>query len=117
MVRSSDKVLAVAATLLFLTGCAMTGGNSGSIQSYPFLAVEPKWIRDGEAVFYDGRRWYPQDDVEVFVDSEMLLIGDYRGVQVFVAKTDVKPYDRLYTKFDVNKYRYYYSVKKANDPS
>ena len=76
------------------------------------MALEPKWIRDGEAIIYDGRRWYPQDDVEVLQDSEVLLIGVYRGVQVFVTKTDVKPYDRLYTKFDVNKYRYYYSLKK-----
>jgi hypothetical protein len=96
---------------VILTGCSSTG-NSGSIQSYSFMAVEPKWIRDGEPIFYDGQRWYPQDDVEVMQDSEVTLIGDYRGVQVFTAKTDVKPFDRLYTKFDVNKYRYYYPQKK-----
>jgi hypothetical protein len=101
----------VAGTFLFLTGCG-GGGNKGSIQSYPFLAVEPKWVRDGEPIFYQGQRWYPQDDVEVLQDSEVTLIGDYRGVQVFITKTDVKPYDRLYTKFDINKYRYYSPKRK-----
>jgi len=91
---------------LLMAGCSSTG-NSGSIQSYAFPTVEAKWIRDGEAIFYDGKRWYPQDDIEVMQDSEVSLIGDYRAVQIFTAKTDVKPYDRLYTKFAFNKYRYY----------
>jgi hypothetical protein len=111
--RKSEAFLLgiLAGLFLVLAGCSSVG-NNGSIQSYPFLAQEPKWIREGEPIFYEGQRWYPQDDIEVLQDPEVLLIGDYRGIQVFVAKTDVKPYERLYTKFDVNKYRYYYSQKK-----
>ena len=40
-------------------------------------------------------------------DSEVYQIGIYKGVQIFVEKTDTKPYDRIYTKFDKNKFRYF----------
>jgi hypothetical protein len=116
MMQARNKIAAgLIVAIFFLGGCA-SSGNEGRIQSYPAPETEAKWIREGEPIIYDGKRWYPQDDVEVLTDPEMALIGDYRGVQVFVAKSDVKPFQRLYTKFDINKYRYYYS-KKKNDQS
>jgi hypothetical protein len=101
---SKRQLLVLTLACLAITGC-LSSGNSGSIQSYSFMAVEPKWIREGEPIFFDGKRWYPQDDIEMMQDNEVFLLGEYRGLQIFVAKTDVKPYERLYTKFDVNKYR------------
>ena len=67
--------------------------------------TEAEWVRNGEALMFEGGPWYPQDSVENILDSEVYPIGEYRGVQIFVEFTDVKPYDQMYTRFAKNKYR------------
>jgi len=92
----------------FLGGCAsINSGNSGQVQSYPAPAIESEWIRNGEPIEYDGSKWYPVNDYEVLQDSEVYQMMEYKGVQVFVEKIATKPYDRIYTKFDKNKFRYF----------
>jgi hypothetical protein len=92
----------------FLGGCASTNsGNDGQVQSYAAPVIEAGWIRDGEPIEYDGSKWYPVNDYEVLQDSEVFQIAEYKGVQIFVAKIAIKPYDRLYTKFDKNRFRYF----------
>ena len=92
----------------FWGGCAsVNSGNNGQVQSYPVSAIEAGWIRDGDPIEYDGDRWYPVNDYEILQDSEVFRIGEYKGVQIFVEKIAVKPYERLYTKFDKNKFRYF----------
>ena len=105
MVRLRIALGMIVVTLL-TAGCS-SSGNKGVMQSYPPPAVEALWIRNGEPIIYDERKWFPRDDIEIFQDSEVALIGEYRGVQIFVEKTDVKPYGRLYTKFGFNQFRYY----------
>ena len=91
-----------------LTGCAsVNSGNSGQVQSYPAPAIEAAWIRNGEPIDYDGVKWFPINDYEVLQDSEVFQITEYKGVQIFVEKIAIKPYERLYTKFDKNKFRYF----------
>ena len=92
-----------------LTGCTLHrgGGNEGQLQSFPFHTVEPSWIRNGEPIEFEGEMWYPQDGTETLLDSEVMYLGEYRGVQFFLDKVDVRPYDRLYTKFGKNKFRYF----------
>ena len=98
----------------FLGGCAsVNSGNNGQVQTYPSPVIEAGWIRDGKPIEYDGSRWYPVNDYEVLQDSEVFRIGEYKGVQIFVEKIAVKPYERLYTKFDKNKFRYF--ERKDND--
>ena len=92
----------------FLGGCAsVNSGNDGQVQSYPAPAIEATWIRDGEPIEYDGSKWYPINDYEVLQDSEVYQVCEYKGIQVFVEKISVKPYKRIYTKFDKNKFRYF----------
>ena len=99
---------------IFLGGCTtVNSGNNGQVQSYPYPAIEAGWIRDGEPIEYDGSRWYPVNDYEVLKDPEVFQIGEYKGVQIFVEKIAVKPYERLYTKFDKNKFRYF--ERRDND--
>lgn len=93
--------------ILPLAGCQSTTGNVGNVQSFPVLPVEPDWIRNGEPVLYEAESWFPADDVESLLDSEVLLLGDYRGTQIFADKVDVRPYERIYTKFGRNKFRYF----------
>lgn len=92
----------------FWGGCTtVNSGNDGQVQSYPAPVIEAGWIRNGEPIEYDGSKWYPVNDYEVLEDSEVYQITEYRGVQVFVEKIATKPYDRIYTKFDKNKFRYF----------
>jgi len=93
---------------LFLGGCAsLNSGNDGQVQSYPAPGVEAQWIRNGEPIEFEGSKWYPANDYEVLEDSEVYQVGQYKGVQVFVEKIATKPFDRIYTKFDKNQFRYF----------
>ena len=97
-----------ALSVVSLVGCRnLSSGNDGQMQSYPAPAIEAGWIRNGEPIGYNGQKWFPTDDVENLLDSEVYQVGEYKGIQVFVDKIDAKPYDRLYTKFAKGKFRYY----------
>jgi hypothetical protein len=98
----------------FLGGCASgNSGNNSQVQIFPSPIIEAGWIRNGEPIIYDGYKWYPVKDYEVLQDSEVLKISVYKGVQVFVEKIAVKPYERIYTKFAKNKFRYF--ERRDND--
>jgi len=93
---------------VFLSGCAgLNPGNNGQVQSFPAPIIESEWIRNGEPIEFEGYKWYPANDYEVLEDSEVLQVAQYKDVQVFVEKVATKPYDRIYTKFDKNKFRYF----------
>jgi hypothetical protein len=97
----------------FLGGCtSVNSGNNGQVESYPSPVIEAGWIRNGESIDFDGYKWYPVNDYEVLQDSEVFQVGEYKGVQVFVEKIATKPYERIYTKFDKNKFRYF---ERRND--
>ena len=103
------KFITLVIFLVTAAGCASKTGNVGQVQYYATPKVEAKWIREGQPITFENVLWYPVDDVEVLKDTEVIPIGEFQGVQVFVEKTDVRPYDRLYTKFEINKYRFYES--------
>ncbi len=91
----------------FMAGCQATGGNTGQLHSYSIASIEAEWIRNGEPIEFEKKLWYPADSVEGFLDAEMALVGTYQGVQFFIDKVDVRPYDRLYTKFGRNQFRFF----------
>ena len=105
--KKINYVLLAVFVLAVAPGCAHPPGNVGHIQSYSAPVVEAEWIRNGQPITFEDELWFPVDEVEALLDSEVYLVGEYQGVQIFVEKTDVRPYDRLYTKFDVNKFRIY----------
>ncbi len=88
-----------------LAGCASWKKKKEVPKTYPIQGIEAQWIRDGEPIEYGGKKWCPLDMTENLLDSEVFYLGTYRGVQFFVEKVDVKPYNRLYTKFAKNKFR------------
>ncbi len=101
--------------VFFWAGCG--GGNipnRGQMDIYRFPSIEAAWVQNGEPIEFEGELWYPTDGVENLLDSEVYLVGEYRGVQFFIEKTDIRPYDRLYTKFARNRFRYF--QKKAIKP-
>ncbi|MCK5013560.1 MAG: hypothetical protein KAS66_07055 [Candidatus Omnitrophica bacterium] len=99
------SLLSLVFGLWSVAGCQNAGGNVGQVHSYSIAAIEAKWIRDGEPADFEDELWYPVDNIEIFLDSEMSLSGEYQGVQLFTDKVDVRPFDRLYTKFGRNKFR------------
>jgi hypothetical protein len=90
-----------------ITGCQSTQGNTGQINFYPAHSQEAQWIRNGEPIEFENAFWYNPEGFEIFLYSEMLIAGEYLGVPFFIDKVDVRPYDRLYTKFDRNKFRFF----------
>ena len=112
MARSLDKYsYLIVLGILFLAGCSSTSGNVGQVQSYAFTQSEAPWIKNGEPIEFEGAFWYPQDGIEVLLDSEVNFLGEYKGVAFFSDKVDVRPYKRLYTKFGRNQFRYYEKQK------
>ena len=104
IIRQGSRVFSLFFVLWLCVGCSRTLETA---QLYPVPAEEAEWIRQGEPIEFEGERWYPVDGVENLLDSEVYLAGEYRGVQIFVEKMDVRPYDRLYTKFEKNRFRYF----------
>jgi len=94
------------AVFLF-TGCRSTDGDIKRMRHHSRSSMEAEWILNGEPIEFEGELWYPSDNVEGFMDSEMYWAGEYRDVPFFVDKTDVRPYGRLYTKFGKNKFRFF----------
>ena len=113
---SNTFVAALVTSMLLLTmlfsGCQTTkSGKSGKLKTYAVSNAEAVWITNGEPIEFEGENWYPQDGIETLLDSEVRLIGEYRDVQFFVDQVDVRPYNRLYTKFGKNRFRYF--VRRA----
>ena len=88
---------------IFLAGCNTIQTKTET--AAPTLNLEALWIRNGEPIIFENESWYPQDDIESYFDNELYLLGKYQGVEFYVEKMDVRPYNRLYTKFGKNKYR------------
>jgi len=95
-----------------LAGCSNFLTSDGKIKTVSISMIEPEWIRNGEPIEYEGEKWYPQDGIEVMTDAEVYALGEYRGVPFFIDKQDVRPYDRLYTKFGHNKFRYFEKIHR-----
>jgi hypothetical protein len=86
-------------------GCILPQrGNEPSIISSTQL-TEPVWIRNGEPIVFEAEDWFPMDEVENLLDSEVYEAGTYREVPFFIERTDVRPFERIYTHFSKNRYR------------
>jgi len=92
---------------LLISGCQSTSGNAGRLYDHSQTSTEEAWIRDGKPIEFESELWYPADGIESFLDSEMYFVMEYKGIDVLIDKVDVRPYERLYTKFDRNKFRFF----------
>ncbi len=98
--------------LILLMGCQSASTRQAQVQQYSFPELEAEWIRNGEPVEFEGELWFPADGMETLLDAEVYLAGEYKGVEIFIEKRDVRPLNRLYTKFGKNKFRFF--EKKGN---
>ena len=70
-----------------------------------FPIKEDAWIREGLPIIFQDQSWYPTEDIENLLDSEMELRGEYKGVPFYIEKRQIQPFNRIYTKFDNHRYR------------
>jgi len=105
--RRSEKLFMVILMALFFVGCGETAQRKSKPVNFDFPEIEADWIRNGEPIEFEGEGWYPRDAIEVLSDADVFFLGRDKGVEFFVEKIDVRPYDRLYTKFGNNKFRIY----------
>ncbi|MBF0384941.1 MAG: hypothetical protein HQL27_03625 [Candidatus Omnitrophica bacterium] len=103
--------LIICLTLLILAQFAGCGPVTASAVKDRPLSGEADWIRNGEPIVFEGENWYPQDGIETFIEGEVIWVGEYRGVDIVTDKVDVRPFERLYTKYGKNEYRYF--LKRA----
>ena len=108
------KLIFLSFLCFLFVGCSPMKGNIGNMATYSFSFVEPEWLRDGEPIEFEKELWSPEDNFEVLLDSEVYLLGEYREIQFFAERIDVRPYNRLYTKFGQNKFRTF-SKKMADN--
>ena len=112
MFKKFVPMIGLGISLLILTSCVTNEGNIGNMSTYAIPPNgEAQWIRNGEPIDFEENLWYPQDEVDTLLDSEVVPMGEYRSVQFFVETTDVRPLNQLYTKFGRNKFRVYRPMK------
>ena len=92
-------------SLVSITGCTLPQRGDGPSGMAVSQLTEPVWIRNGEAIIFEAEDWFPTDEVENLLDGEVYMAGTYRDVAFFVEKSDVRPFDRVYTYFSRNRYR------------
>ena len=90
-----------------LFGCMHLEQNVGNMAKHAIPDIEADWIQNGEPIEFDEHLWYPQDRFDILLDSEVYFKGEYLGVNFFVEKSDVRPYNKIFTKFGRNKFRVY----------
>ncbi len=101
---SIRKILSILTMISFsfcLLGCGAEFFRKKEPKMYSFPEVEARWIRLGQPIEFETEQWYPQDSIDIFLDKEVYLIGNYNGIEVFAEQADVRPYNRIYTKFGV----------------
>jgi hypothetical protein len=91
--------------VLLISGCVLSQGEAEKSITSSYPLTEPEWVRNGQPIEFEGTPWYPTDNVEGLLDSEVYQVGEYKGVAFFIDKVDVRPFDRLYTRFAKNRYR------------
>jgi hypothetical protein len=93
---SRRNAVSVMLALLACAGCAAPREK---------VPAEPDWIREGQPLVYEGANWLPQRRSEVFAESDLEQVGEYRGVPFFAERADLKPYATLYTTLGPYEYR------------
>lgn len=91
--------------IILLVTITYSGCISLNKSEFDHYINEAQWIRDGEPIIFEGENWYPIDIIENLLDEEVVIIETYRDEKVYIEKKEVRPYNRLYTKFGKRKYR------------
>lgn len=94
--------LGLLSLLILVSGCVSYA--PGQFRG-DFPIKESAWIKEGQPIIFEDRSWYPTEDVENLLDSEMDLLGEYKDVPFYIERRQIKPFNRIYTKFGNHQYR------------
>jgi hypothetical protein len=100
-------LITVMVPVFCMVGCQFPRSGPEPVTAGGAVLGEPDWIRNAEPIQFEGENWYPTDEVESLLENEIYQAGVYRGVIFYLDRTDVKPFDRLYTRFLKNRFRAY----------
>jgi len=89
---------------ILFAGCQSVDSVKDLPRSLP-VPHEAEWIRNGEPIEFEGGLWFPNDNIENFLNTEVYQVGEFKELPVYVEAIDVRPFERLYTKFNRNQYR------------
>ncbi len=107
--RKKEILNTMLALLIFgFAGCA--ANQSGALNK-DFTTREAGWVKEGKPIIFESRSWYPTEYIENHVDSEMDYVDQFQNVPFYVERRQIKPFDRIYTKFDYHKYRLFIEKK------
>jgi hypothetical protein len=101
----TQKSFMMMALVLMLSGCVLPSAGPGVSMASGAPLAEAQWVRDGKPIEFEGELWFPTDDVERLLDSEVYQVGEYKSTLFFIDRVDVRPFERLYTRFSKNRYR------------
>ncbi|MBF0619433.1 MAG: hypothetical protein HQL19_04635 [Candidatus Omnitrophica bacterium] len=90
---------------LALSGCAGMHPASETPEIQVTQLSEAEWIHNGEPIEFENEAWYPTDELENLLDSEVYQVGKYRDIVFYLDRADVRPFERIYTRFGKNRYR------------
>lgn len=105
-----SEVLKTIFALLILSFAGCAASQSGSF-SREYKSKEAGWIKEGKPIIFEARSWYPTEYIENHIDSEMDYVDQFQNVPFYVERRQIKPFDRIYTKFDYHKYRLFLEKK------
>ncbi|MEW6008659.1 MAG: hypothetical protein AB1629_03400 [Candidatus Omnitrophota bacterium] len=96
---------------IVLAGCA---GSYAARRNIDYAIKEAEWIKDGKPLIYDNKSWYATEFIENHLDNEMEYVGEFQNAPFYVERRQIKPYNRIYTKFDYHKYRLFLERKPTD---
>jgi hypothetical protein len=110
--RRKQFIIALFLILIFsLAGCAAGYLN----KPHDYTTKEADWIRNGQPITYDNKKWYPTEYIENHLDVEMEYAGEFQKVPFYVERRQIKPFNRIYTKFDYHKYRLFTERREGSN--
>jgi hypothetical protein len=105
--KYSHVIMMVVMGAAGLSGCQFPKSGVDPLALTGAPLTEAAWIRNGEPIQFEGENWYPMDEVENLLENEVIQVGVYREVPFYLDRADVKPFDRVYTRFLKNRFRAY----------
>lgn len=96
---------------LLVLGAAGCATNQSGAFNKDFSTREAGWVKEGKPIIFGSSSWYPTEYIENHLDAEMEYVDQFQNVPFYVERRQIKPFDRIYTKFDYHKYRLFLEKK------
>jgi len=76
MKNNRSNIFILLFIIVALVGCNNSASNKAKTGSSLDLDMEPLWIRRGNPIEFEGKRWFPQDGIETLLATEVYSLGE-----------------------------------------